>query len=297
MSNPFGDEFDLPEEPESAEDKIEYDRWGRYANLPAIPGVRGVQPWTRVTTIAKVLEDEYYLTLWKQRQVIRGIAAKPEFLDLVRGPRFDHESQHGKGILNSIASQAMDEAGSYDGAKAGTKFHDLAERLDSGKDHLFSLDEVTEDDGKMLDAYTRLLKRKGLEPVPEYMERVVVIPELGVAGRLDRIYRHVRTGDLYIGDLKSQKTLDFGHISLCAQLASYANAPYILNTDTSPWSWEPMPIVNKIAGAIAWVPAIEPGFAKMAKVDLRLGWTFARAAVRTREWRKRKDLVTDWDIE
>lgn len=285
MTNPFGDEFDAPEEPEGPPNEIKYDRWGRYANLPAIPGVVGVQPWTRVTTLAKTFEDTYHLDLWKQRQIIRGLAEKPALLDLVSGPRFNPDSSHGKGVLNSIASQAMEEVGSYDGADAGTRFHDLAERQDGGE--IFSLDDLSPTDTRMLSAYDRIKSRAGIKILPEMMERVIAVPELGVAGRLDRVV--LDNGKQRIGDLKSQKTLDFGHISLCIQFACYANAPYVLNMET--WQWEEMPKIDREIGVIMWVPAIEAGRAEIHEVDIKTGWQFAKAAARIREWRKRKDLV------
>jgi len=294
--NPFGSDFDLPEGSQSDSKKIEYDRWGRYANLPAIPGVCGVQPWTRVTTLAKTLEDTYYLDLWKQRQVILGIMNNPDLLDAAKGPRFNPTSQHGKNILNSIASQAMECAGSYDGASKGTKFHDLTESFDRAEIEVLELATLHEDDPEsfeMIGAYDRLLKRHKIRVIPELMERVVCVPSLNVAGRLDRIVSD--NGVYRIGDVKSQKTLDFGQLSLAIQLAIYANATHILDHET--WTWVPIEDVipegiDRSTGVIMWVPAEEPGRAEIHDVDLEFGWTLAKAAVQVREWRKTKGIVS-----
>lgn len=281
--NPFENEHAV--QPESPANEIKYDRWGRYANLPAVPGV-GVQPWTRVTTLAKTLEDTYFLDLWKQRQIVMGLAETPNLLDLVKGKRFDPTSKHGKDILNSIATQAMETAGSFSGADRGTEFHNVAEKIDSGG--VVDVSDVDPAMAEMIRAYSNLLIRAKIRPIPELMERIVCVPSLGVAGRLDRIVDD--NGTLRIGDLKSQKTLDFGHMSLAIQFACYANAEYILNFET--WAWEPMPEVDKTMGLIAWVPAEEPGRAEVHEVDLTLGWTLARAAAKVREWRKVKGIVS-----
>lgn len=288
--DPFGDDFDLPEGSQSASKEIEYDRWGRYANLPAIPGVTSFQAWTRVTTIAKTLEDTYYLELWKQRQVIMGIRNRPSLLDPISGARFNPTSNHGKTLLNSIASTAMDEAGSYTGANKGTAFHDLTEAFDRGDMATMPLDTEEERNSfEMLKAYKRQLDLHNIEMIPSLMERVVACPALNVAGRLDRIISD--NGVLRIGDVKSQKTLDFGQMSLAIQLAVYANSTHMLDQET--WTWEPMPeALDKSTGVILWVPAEEPGRAEVHDVDLDFGWTLAKAAVRVREWRKTKGLVS-----
>lgn len=284
--NPFGDEFEPPES-EDGSNKIQYDRWGRYANLPAIPGVRGVGPWTRVSTVAKTLDDPYFLDLWKQRQIVRGIHKKPDLLRAIDGGRFDPDSQHGKKILNALASQAMEEVGSYDGATAGTKFHDLAERYDLGQAWSYGPD-VTEEDRRMMDAYRRTMERHAISVVPDLMERVICVPELNVAGRFDRVV--LDNGVYRIGDLKSQKSMDFGHISLAVQLAIYANAEYVLNMET--WEWEKVSVeIDRKTGVIMWVPATQAGVAEIFDVDIAMGWTLAKASVKVREWRKEKGFV------
>lgn len=289
--NPFGEQYAIPERPESDGDKIEYDRWGRYANLPGMPGEFGPMPWTRASTIAGTLPDKYHLELWKQRQVVRGLVAKPGLLELVNGPRFNHETKHGKDLLNSVAYTAMEEAGSHDGAKAGTKFHDLAERIDRGEGLLLDPD-LPADDLAMLEAYERVMREHAIKPIAEFMERVICVPSLGVAGRLDRIYND--NGVLRIGDLKSQKWEPglFDSISLSVQLAIYSNAEFMLDMSVKPWKWVPMPKLDKLNGLCLWVPAVEPGRAEVHDVDLAFGWKLAKASAKTREWRKAKGVVS-----
>lgn len=292
--NPFGDEFEPPNGPESPSNKIEYDRWGRYANLPPIPGLRGVQPWTRASTVAKTLGDTFALNQWSQRQVIRGLVGNPDLYDVIREhitrARFNPESPNGKKVLNGYVKAATTEAGSYAGAQAGTKFHDLAEQYDRGEAWSAGPD-VGQDDLDMMDAYQRSMSIHRIKVLPDLMERVVCVPELGIAGRLDRVV--LDQGAMRIGDLKSQKWEPgaFDGIALSVQLAIYANAEFILNMDADPWRWDPMPEIDRETGVIMWVPAIEPGTAEIFDVDLIAGWRMTKASVKTREWRASKAFV------
>jgi len=289
--NPFGDQYAIPEASQSDADKIDYDRWGRYANLPGIPGVMDPGPLSRASTIAKVLPDTWNLDQWAKRQIVRGLQRKPALLDLASGPRFNHESKHGKDLLNSIAATAMDEAGSHDGATAGTRFHDLAEHADRGEGILLD-PSLSPDDLAMLDAYEAEMRRHSIKPVAEFIERVVCVPSLGIAGRFDRIYND--NGVLRIGDLKSQKWEPglFDSISLSVQLAIYSNATHMLDMSVKPWKWVPMPKIDKTKGLVAWVPAVEPGKAEIHDVDLVFGWKMTKASVQVREWRKAKGVVS-----
>ena len=293
--NPFGDEFEPPEGPEGASNKIEYDRWGRYSNLPPIPGQRGLQPWTRASTIAGTLKDTFLLNQWSQRQVIRGLVKNPELYEVIKnhvgGPRFNPNTLNGKRVLNGYVKSATDEAGSLDGAEAGTRFHDLAESHDRGNAWSYGPD-VNQTDLDMMESYRRALSTHGVKVVPELMERVICVPELNCAGRLDRVYRD---GDAYrIGDLKTQKWEPgaFDGISLAVQLAIYANAEYVLNMETDPWTWEPLPVeIDKSTGVFIWVPVVDPNTAAIYDVDLTEGWRLAKASVRVREWRTSKAFV------
>lgn len=291
-ANPFGTEFDVPEHDA---DEIEYDRWGRYANLPAIPGVCGVQPWTRVSTIAKVMDDPFFLDRWKRRQVLIGIKRNPSLLDRLTPKILEHVANHRvtpmpkrtKDLLNATADEAMKIAGSLDGATAGTAFHTLMEIIDAGD--LVDLDTLSEEDSLMIGAYARTIEQNDIKMIPELIERVIAIPELGLAGRLDRVL--LDGGVPRIGDVKSQATMDFGHISLAAQLAAYANASWMLDMSVKPWKWVPMADVDKRKGVVIWTPATQPGVAEIYDIDLVKGWDFVKTSVEIRQARKLSGLV------
>lgn len=312
--DPFADFVPPGQEP----GKIQFDQWGRYSNLPAVPGY-GPRPWMRVSDLKSVLDDEALLIKWKLRQVMIGCKRRPELLDKITPGMVEAIDNHRtepmgwsvKKRLNDLVEQALAHAGSSDGATVGTAFHELMEIIDAGGDPIKAAvrmtgatgnphEPVTGDQKEMIDAYAACLFENKIKMVPELIERVVVVPELGVAGRLDRIVldsgspNHpyaARPPAYRIGDVKSQASMNFGHISLGVQLACYANASYMLDMDAQPWQWVPMIDVDKAVGVIIWTPATQPGVAKIYDVDLIKGWTLAKASAKALEWRADKKIV------
>lgn len=298
----FGDEFDAPsataKAPERLSNEIKFNQWGQYANLPPIPGQKRSQNWTRATTLKDILTDKRNLELWQQRQVLRGVAMRPTLIDdlqtEIEAGEIDFDSKKIKEWLNKICDDARYVAGSLDGAEKGTAFHSAAEIYDAGE--AFKIDELMgtldRNQSEMLAAYAKTLSEHRLRPVPSLMERVICVPELKIAGRLDRVYED-HDGVYRIGDLKSQRWEPgaFDGISLCVQLAIYANAKYMLDEDQ--WEWVPMPDrIDKTQGVIVWVPASKPGTAEVYDLDLDWGWKLAQASFRVRnDWRKDKSRV------
>jgi hypothetical protein len=294
----FGDSF--------ADDDVSEARWetwtGRYnrymglkrgrgktvetREFPPLPGMR---KWDsaafgmRVTTLAETLTDKYQLEQWKLRQTVLGIRENPGLLDLL-GKKFNAASDQAKALLNAVVSQAMDLVGSNEGSELGTMYHDIAEKADQGSS--LSLDHTQT---KWLKGYLSCLKEHQIEILPQYMERVVCCPDLGVTGRLDRAA--MDEGVLRILDLKTQKWRpgDYDGIKMGVQFACYAQAKYMLDEES--WTWEDMPQVDQKKGVVIWAPAVEPGTAQRGEVDLELGWTLAKASLKTREWRKNKNIV------
>lgn len=299
FAEPFGAEFAPPvQAPQRLSKEIKFNGWGQYANLPPIPGQSRSQSWTRATTLKDILTDKKNLELWSQRQVLRGIAMKPSLIAQVQeeiaAEEIDFDEKKIKDWLNKICSDARGVAGSFTGAETGTAFHSAAELYDAGNpfhiDDLF--DTLDPNQAAMLSAYASKLAEHKIKPVGHLMERVICVPEMKIAGRLDRVYED--QGVLRIGDLKSQKWEPgaFDAISLCVQLAIYANAEWMLNEET--WEWEPFPSnIDKTTGVIVWVPAKRPGFADVYDLDLEWGWKLAQASFRVRNtWRKDKSRVS-----
>ena len=63
-SDDWIDDFGIPREKRFSRPKLPHPETGE------------VQPWTRTSTIAKVLDDTYNLELWKQRMVAKGVASR-----------------------------------------------------------------------------------------------------------------------------------------------------------------------------------------------------------------------------
>lgn len=278
-------EDEEPEEFEPPADRqVSFDRWGRYSNLPPVPDF-GPGPWTRVSDIDQI-SDETLLHMYEKRQVVRGLESDPELFKPMRGSRFNAETSHGKRVINKIAEAAQDAAGSHKGSSLGTRFHDLAERLDRGEDpkQFDSTPELT----IMLKAYWSLRREYKVQALPGYLERTVFVPELQACGTFDSL--NSDNGVIRIGDTKTQGTLDFSHISIPIQLAAYAHASLVLNRET--WEWEEMPEVDQEKALIFWVPASEPGRAELHEANLIKGWADALESVRIMERRMDHTTIT-----
>jgi hypothetical protein len=271
--------------------EIEYHpTYGGYSNLPPVPGWEGKTYWTRTSTLAKTLDDTYNLSQWGKRMVVWGIKQRPELLDMVGNRIKDPSGKAGKGILDAVATRALEEAETFKGADAGTDLHNLAEEMEF-LGHVPQ--SATPEQRRTLNAYQAGLASEGLEILPEFTERVVVCPELGCAGRIDRIVREIDPNPvLMIGDLKSQKWEPgaYDSLALAIQLGVYANASYMLDVES--WTWEPMPQVSKQGGVVFWIPSVRPGVFEAYDVDLVQGYKFARAAYMLRQWRYQKGIVT-----
>ena len=299
-ANALGEDFSAPvEAAQTLANEVKFNRWGQYANLPALPGEDRSKSWTRASTLKDVLTDKKGLELWQLRQTLIGIAMKPSLIAKlqaeIEAEEIDFDAKQTKDWLNHIAEEAKEVSKSNEGSKIGTAFHNAAEIYDGT--NAFKIDDMMRDlddqQSEMLSAYSKMLGRHKIRPVGHLMERVICVPELKIVGRLDRVYEDI-DGVLRIGDLKSQKWEPgaFDSISLCVQLAIYANATWML--DEEKWEWVPFPkMIDKAKGIIAWVPGTRPGHADIYDLDLEWGWKLAKASFRVRDdWRKDKTRVT-----
>lgn len=285
------DEF---EDPEPARRKIEHDGWGRY-KLPH-PETGKERSWTRVTTIAGTLEDRYHLEEWGKRKVLEGVVLERGIVSLaaaVFGEHgFDPQTQDAKKALNRLTKQAVDTAGVSKGADTGTALHAVTEDYNQGRESSAKARALELGlEGNLL-AYHRTLRREGITVLPEFMERVVCIPDLNAVGRLDNLVREAGTDLLRVFDLKSQKTLDFGALKIAIQLAMYVNAEAMFDEDT--WTWVDMPPVDREVGTVCWLPVLEDENDKVCQlydVDLTWGWRWAKASFQTRKARNSKPLT------
>lgn len=248
---------------------VNRDQWGRPLITP--PGGGKPQPYTRVTTLAGTLEDQYNLTRWKQRQTILGLTRRADLLASAAAHAEDSKQ------LDKIADAAMEAAESSAGATTGTALHTFTEKLDTGRDVGNVPDTLRPD----LDAYTKVTANLTTLAV----EQFTVLDDLKVAGTFDRLVEF--EGTRYIADLKTGR-IDFGAQKIAIQLALYSRAQVY---DIPTGARTPLNDVDQDWGIVIHLPAGR-GECTLHWVDLAAGWEAVERAAWTRQWRSRKDLMT-----
>lgn len=284
------DPFDTPAAG-TAESQIERDRWGRYKLPDPVTGAD--RTWTRASTVARTLADEYNLARWGERMTAKGLASRP---DLIAGA-VAADPERDKGTLDGIVKQAKDAAAASAGANLGTALHSFTERLDAGTP-LASLGAPPPLDGD-LRTYAELMRAASLRI--RYAERVVVCPELGVAGKFDRIVAqpsgNAHADPLAILDLKTGKTVEYGWLEIAIQLAIYAHASHIWDPATR--TYEAMPAVDQSRALVVHLP-VGKASPNLYGVDIAEGWKHAQTAMAAREARsgaKKLAWLVDPDAE
>lgn len=256
------------------------DRWGRYV-LPDHDGSE--RTWTRATTLSHAIDDTHGLTEWKRRMVLQGVATNPFLLNSVPGlvRQLDEaghwrEAKEAKEQLMALCDDAARAAGAEDGSKLGTLLHTITEYADAGR--LAEIQDLIP--AELLDdlaAYLVRMRDAGIETPPEWIERILINKDVETAGTTDRILivpePCKRCGStLRIGDLKTQKSVDFGWLSIAIQLAEYAYSDVMVDTDTG--ELLDMPPVCPHLGIVMHLP-VGSGQCTLYEIDLETGWTYA----------------------
>jgi hypothetical protein len=257
------------------------DRYGRYLLPDPVTGEE--RAWTRATTIANTLSDPWGLVDWKMRMVAKGVATRDDLRALASALPLDS----GKKQLNEVARDAIEYAGGSSGRNMGTALHEWTAQSDQG-----SSPEVPEPWDRDLEAYDATLALHGVRVIPSLVERIVCIPDLGIAGTFDRIV--VWDPHAYIADVKTGADLSYGWLEIAVQLALYANAEWIWNEGAG--EWESAQPVDKTQGLVMHMP-VGQARCELHWVDLELGWSAVQLAVDVREWRKRKDISRPFGVD
>jgi hypothetical protein len=245
--------------------------------------------FTRVSNIAKVLEDTYHLDQWKDRMLAKGMAMRPDLVMLAGATPLDEKWK----FAQDIVKPARDTAGGSEGANHGTAFHSLTEIVDRGEPVPVG---THPDHVKQLKLYRQSLEDHGLTVVPHWMERIVFNREHRLVGRTDRAllaadmslldYPAAQAGHV-IGDVKSQKSMDFGCMAIAMQEAVYARADLVFNEDTYAWE-EPDVELNRDVAVVMHVPSNDPDTADIHVIDIARGWELVQVAMDVRAARKEK---------
>lgn len=220
MSN-AAEDFDTPDEFDTAgstpatamiHDQMRVDaKRGRYTLPDPLTGKS--KSWMRVSNLIKKAEDTHHLELWKMRNVAKGLAMRPDYVDAVKplAVRAD------KDRLNAICAAAQDVAGAYAMSDEGTALHTSTELADFAGG---SLDPVDARHHVKVRLYLDALRVNGLTIPPQMIERNVVSARYEVSGKFDRIFR-LGDGSYVLGDVKTGDNLDLSMHSISAQLACY----------------------------------------------------------------------------
>lgn len=252
------------------------DHYGRYILTDPTTGEE--KHWTRATTFAESLEDQFGLTKWKQRAVLVGAASRQDMVALAQSLDLEEDKKD----LDDLCRRAMTIAKTDTRSNLGTALHKLTERYDKG----LCAKKVGPVQQADLDAYIALKETQGVQTRGKYVERITVIPEFGVAGTMDRIVRW--KDQLYIADLKTVKDVERGIGKIALQLALYAHGTGLWNEVHA--TWEAMPAVDQETALVIHVPAGE-ATASLWTVDITRGWRACQLAAEVREWRRAKDLT------
>jgi hypothetical protein len=252
------------------------DRWGRPLITP--PDGGKPVPYTRVTTVAKTLDDEAALAAWKMRMCAIGLARRPDLLALA-------SATDDKRRLDDVTRQALDAAASGARANLGTALHAIIERVNAGLP-----------DGEVLEALAADVAayRKTVSALTiSHPETFVVLDRWQVAGTFDFVVRHPVTGKLVVGDLKTGTDLSYSWRSIAVQLWAYANADAAYDPATGVRA--ALPDLDRTVGIVVHLPAGE-GSCTIHEVDLVSGGEAFERAMWVRRWRARRDISTPLDV-
>jgi hypothetical protein len=253
----------------------EFDHLKRYLLPDPVTGGKDI-PWTRVSTYAKSISDMYGLTQWEKRMVAKGIGLRSDLYALACATPIEDRKQ-----LDDLASQAKAAAEASRGANLGTALHSFTESLDRGLEPVVPAEWRAD-----VDAYRAQMNRYGLTAIPEYIERVVVIPELNLAGKYDRILSNGSVS--LIGDVKTTQRIEFSWMEIAVQLACYAHASHIWDPVTE--SYTPMLAVDLKRAVVMHVPA-GGGVCDLYDIDIAKGWEVAQLCAQVRAARSFKSYA------
>lgn len=278
-------------------EECSFDGYGRY-KLPS-PTTGRPTSYTRATTVAGVTSDHYNLVQWKIRTKVAAVLKAYDCYTAVTnnavtddtaielGQKYvtlmDAVDAGASRKINAAIDAIDDYAGGSDARELGGAVHDWLGAVDLGQ---VLAHQVPDQFQPYLTAYQDALARAGLIAVPDYVERLVLNDrgQETIAGRLDRIYRCVATGELYLGDLKTSKTLDFSHLEYGIQFAIYGWATLMLGLDGL--TWEPMPEINNEMALCVHVPSDQPERSQVVPFNLWAGGEYTVTALQVRAERK-----------
>lgn len=181
-------------------DKVRRNGIGQYLVLP--PDAKKEKGYQRATNFVKLAKS----TDWGPRDLrflAEGLTEHhAEFAPAIRAAETP-------GALTKVIQRILERTDCHAGRNWGTAMHAITEGINRGESPF-----VPSDMKRDVDAYYAALQAEGIEILPEYMERMVVLDDYAIAGQLDNIVRDARTGKLHIADLKTGKSVYVAEVAL-----------------------------------------------------------------------------------
>lgn len=251
---------------------IPRDRWGRPLIVP--PDGGKPVPYTRVSTLAKALDDKTALTKWKCRQVVIGLGVRSDLVAVAQSVKGDDRK------LDEVVEDAMTAAESERAANIGTALHALSEEVDKGAD-IADLPEWAQED---MAAYRRALE--GIEVLAA--EMFVVTDEVQAAGTFDRLVR-LPDGRVVVADLKTGRHEPKYPHGATQQIAVYSRG-HLYDAEKGRVGHLPSLGIDQQHGLLIHLPA-GTGTCDLYLLDLTVGWGLAQVSVAVREAFKAKPIT------
>ncbi len=252
---------------------IPRDRWGRPLIVP-VDGGKPV-PYTRVSTLAKALDDKTALTKWKCRQVVIGLGVRSDLVAVAQSVKGDDRK------LDEIVDTAMTAAESERAANIGTALHALSEQVDDGVD----IDTMPEQFRADLAAYRRAMQ--GLQVLAA--EMFVVTDEVQAAGTFDRLVR-LPDGRAVIADIKTGRHEPKYPHGATQQIAVYSRG-HLYDAEKGRVGHLPSLGIDQQHGLLIHLPA-GTGTCELYLLDLHVGWGLAQVDERNRAAYQRRKALT-----
>lgn len=255
------------------------DRWGRPLIIP--PDNGKPVAYTRVSTLAKTLDEPNALIQWKARMAALGMARSPHLVLETQGLDAIHDDpvSEARRNMNHIADRAAEAAGSTAAASTGTALHAFTQAMDEGR----KMKPPPEWAGH-LEAY-----RRATALIPSVaIEQFAVTDEVQAAGTMDRLVR-LPDGRVVVADLKTGAHDPQYPLAVCTQLAIYSRGK-LYDPDTG--ARTPLhPDLDTSTGVLIHLPAKQsPGVCTLYTLDLNIGWYAATIAAQVRIIRKAKPI-------
>lgn len=269
--------------PEPAASNEEFNGYGQY--MLDVDG-QGKKPYSRATTVAKMLDSGKGLEIWTQRKLIKGTAQSAALTARAAIAPLDDRR-----VWREILDQADVLSGGNEKRDLGSAFHELHERVPDMTNEEYAA--VHPDLRVTYERYRAELERLGITEV--LTEGTCANTAIGTAGKFDAVFR-LADGRLVIGDRKSGRITEYPH-SAAVQLSIYANADVLIerNEDGST-ARLPMPDVDKTTAIVIDVTIGDENTAAVHvyEIDIWAGWAAALLSAKIRRWRNRKDLCTPY---